>query len=117
MQSGLWISPRVFVSTLHFHHWIQGTPSTEKCELIHKSGQLFVVGSETCSQIISQFSSKVQLIDFSTKDDLGVFKLQDQYPLQIDHVNPDWLLDRDELYKRDLKPGRKVACIGYKGIK
>jgi hypothetical protein len=64
---------------------------------------------------LSIFSPKVQLLEFSAEDDIGIFKLQDHYPPRSDYVNPDWLLECDEVYERDLKPGRKVACVGYSG--
>lgn len=114
-QTAIWIGPRLLLSTLHLHQWIQGYPSNEECDLLRKTGQTFDVESEICSQILSIFSPKVQLLEFSAEEDIGIFKLQDHYPPRSDYVNPDWLLERDEVYERDLKPGWKVACVGYSG--
>ena len=114
-QTAIWIGPRLLLSTLHIHHWIQGLPSNEECDLVRKTGQTFDVESEICSQVLSLHSPKVQLLEFSAEDDIGIFKLQDQYPPREDFVNPNWLMERDEAYEQNLEPGRKVACVGYSG--
>ena len=114
-QTAIWVGPRLLLSTLHLHHWVQGLPSNEECDLVRKSGQTFDVESEICSQVLSVHSPKVQLLEFSVKDDIAIFKLQDCYPPTSDWVNPDWLMERDDAYKQDLNAGRKVACVAYNG--
>ncbi|KAL9099348.1 MAG: hypothetical protein Q9163_005139 [Psora crenata] len=116
-QTAIWIGPRLLLSTLHFHHWIQGLPSNEECDLVRKSGRTFDVESEIASQVLSSVHSpKVVLLDFSVEDDIGIFKLPDRYPPRSEWVDPDWLTERDELYNnQNLGPGRKVACVGYSG--
>ena len=114
-QTAVWIGPRLLLSTLHFHHWVQGLPSNEECELFRKSGQTFDVETESCSQVLSTHSPKVQLLEFSAEDDIGIFKLQDCYPPRSDWVSPNWLMERDDAYRHDLKAGRKVGCVAYNG--
>jgi len=114
-QTAIWIGPRLLLSTLHFHHWVQGLPSNEECDLVRKTGQTFDVETEICSQFLSVHSPKVQLLEFSAEDDIGIFKLQDRYPPRSDWVNPDWLMERDDAYRQDLNAGRKVACVVYNG--
>ena len=114
-QTAIWVGPRVLLSALHLYHWVQGVPSTEECDLVRKTGQVFNVESEICSQVLSSHSPKVQLVEFSIEDDIGIFKLQDCYPPRPDWVDPDWLLDRDDAYIKKLSAGRKVACVGYSG--
>ena len=113
-QTATWIRPRLLLSTLHLHHWVQGLPSNEECELVRNTGQTFDVETEYCSQVLSVQSPKVQLLELSAEDDIGIFKLQDRYPPRSDWVSPDWLMERDNAYGQDLK-GRKVACIAYNG--
>lgn len=114
-QTAIWIGPRLLLSTLHIHHWIRGHPSFEECDIIRKEGNTFDVESEICSHVLSTFSPKVQLVDFSVPNDIGIFKLQDHYPPISDYVNMDWLLERDEMYERYPKAAQKVACVGYSG--
>jgi len=114
-QTAIWIGPRLLLSTLHFHHWVQGLPSNEECDLVRKTGQTFDVETEICSQFLSVHLPKVQLLEFSVEDDIGIFKLQDRYPPRSDWVNPDWLMERDDAYRQDLNAGRKVACVVYNG--
>ena len=114
-QTAIWIGPRLLLSTLHLRHWIQGLPSNEECELVRQSGQTFDVETEICSQVLSAHSPKVQLVEFSAEDDIGIFKLQGGYSPRSDWVSPDWLMERDEAYRQNLMAGRKVACVAYNG--
>ncbi|KAK3172998.1 hypothetical protein OEA41_006326 [Lepraria neglecta] len=114
-QTAIWVGPRLLLSTLHLHHWVQALPSNEECDLVRKTGQTFDVESESCSHVLSVHSPKVQLLQFSAEDDIGIFKLQDCYPPRSDWVNPDWLMERDDAYRHDLNVGRKVACVAYNG--
>ena len=112
-QTAIWIGPRLLLSTLHLYQWVQGLPSDEECELVRKKGLTFDVESEICSQVLSLHSPKVQLVEFSAKDDIGIFKLQENYPPRSEWVNIEWLMDRDEAYKLELKAGCKVACVAF----
>ena len=114
-QTAIWIGPRLLLSTLHFHHWIQGLPSNEECELVRKTGQTFDVETEIRSEILSVHSPKVQLLEFSAENDIGIFKLQDRYPPRSDWASPDWLMERDDAFRQDLSAGQKVACVAYNG--
>ena len=114
-QTAIWVGPRLLLSTLHLHPWVQGLPSNEECDLVRKSGQTFDVETEICSQVLSVHSPKVQLVEFSAEDDIGIFKLQDCYPPRSDWVSPDWLMERDDAYRQNLTAGRKVACVAYDG--
>lgn len=69
--------------------------------------------SEISSQILSDLSPKVQLIEFSAKDNVGIFRLQGQYPDRAEWVDPMWLMERDEVCGRGLGAGRSVACVAY----
>ena len=112
-QSGLWVGPRLLLSTLHIHTFVQGIPSRGECELIRQSGQTFDVESEISSQVLSTHSPKVQLLDFSAEDDIGIFRLQDSFTPRENFVDPEWLMERNEVYNNHLPPGSNVGCLGY----
>jgi hypothetical protein len=112
-QTAIWVGPRLLLSTLHFRHWIQDQPSNEECELVRKMGETFNVESEICSQVLSEFSPKVQLVKFSAEHDIGLYKLQDHYPSRTEYLDPNWLMECDEAYRANLEDGRNVACVGY----
>lgn len=114
-QSGIWIGPRLLLAALHIHDWIQKYPSREECHLMCQSRQTFHVESEISSQILSDFSPKLQLIHFSEQNDIGIYRLLDQYPPRLDWVRPEFLMERDEVYQQNLSGGRKVACVGFSG--
>ena len=114
IQTAIWIGPPSPV-TLYMPPWVSGLPSSEECDSIRRTGQTFAVESEICSQVLSAHSPKVQLLEHSTEDDIGIFELQDNYPSRSDWVNSDWLMERDHAYTSDLKAGRKVACVGHSG--
>lgn len=112
-QTAIWVGPRLLLSTLQFRHWIQDQPSHEECELVRKIGETFNVESEICSQVLSEFSPKVQLVEFSAEHDIGLYKLQDHFPSRTEYLNPDWLMECDEAYSANLEDGRSIACVGY----
>jgi hypothetical protein len=112
-QTAIWVGPRLLLSTLHFRHWIRDQPSHEECELVRKMGETFNVESEICSQVLSEFSPKVQLVEFSAEHDLGLYKLQDHYPSRTEYLDPNWLMECDEAYRANLEDGRNVACVVY----
>ena len=112
-QTCFWIGPRLLMSTLHFHDWIQGYPSSEECQLIIKSGRTFDVENEISAQTLSQYSLKVRLLAYSADDDIGFFGLLEEYPSRTEFVDPGWLMERDVVYNQDLSTGRAVACVGY----
>lgn len=114
-QSALWVGPRFLISALHLFNWPGNVPTTQQCELLRLDGTTFHVESEITSSILSSNSPKVQLIAFSAENDLGVFKLQDQYPPSSDWIDLDLLMDRDEAAQMNIRSGSKVACIGYSG--
>jgi hypothetical protein len=53
------------------------------------------------------------LVAFDIDNDLGLFKLQGQYPDQQDFVEISWILERDEAYNNQLPVASKAACCGY----
>lgn len=112
-QSGFWVGPRLFVSTLHFHTWIGPRASLGECEQFRQSGVTFPVESEISRQLITEYSPRAQLVAFDIDNDLGLFKLQDQYPDQKDFVEISWILERDEAYDNQLPVASKAACCGY----
>lgn len=112
-QTAIWVGPRLLLSTLHFRHWIQDQPSHEECELVRKMGETFNVESEICSQVLSEFSPKVQLVEFSAEHDIGLYKLQDHYSSRTEYLDPNWLMELDEVYRVNLEDGRNIACVGY----
>lgn len=112
-QSAIWIGPRLLLSTLHLQDWIQGYPSDVQCEHVRRSGMSFAVESEICSQFLSLESSKVQLVQFNTRAEIGIFKLQDGYLSSPDWVDIDWLMEGDEA--SSLNEGCQAACIAYNG--
>lgn len=114
-EFGLWVSPRLLLSSLHLYDWPTGGPTFSVCEMLRLSGQTFHVESEITSQVLSENSPKVQLIAFSVEHDVGLFKLQDDCLSNSDWVEIDWLLERDEVVQAKVSPGQKVACVGYSG--
>ncbi|KAL8958306.1 MAG: hypothetical protein Q9183_005864, partial [Haloplaca sp. 2 TL-2023] len=118
-QSGLWIGPRHFLSTLHCHRWITGKPTKQECDLIVESGMQFNVETNIHSRLFfgtdGHASSRVKMIDFATQQDLGVFQLMDHYPDQASYSDPDWLLERNEAVLSEMKAGQKMGCIGFSG--
>jgi hypothetical protein len=112
MQTAIWVGPRLLLSALHFRHWIQHQPSREECELVQKMGETFSVESEITSQVFSEFSPKVKLIEFSAEHDVGLYRLLDDYPARTEYLDPNWLLEGDEIRGAYLD-GQNVACVGY----
>ena len=76
-------------------------------------GETFNVKSEISSQVVSEFSPKVQLFEFSAEHDIGLYKLQDHYPSRTEYLDPNWLMECDEVYKANLEGGQNVACVVY----
>lgn len=112
-QSGFWVGPRLFVSTLHFHTWIGPGASFNECEQFRQSGVAFPVESEISRKLITESSPRAQLVAFDIDNDLGLFKLQGQYPDQEDFVDISWILERDEAFINHLPVASKAACCGY----
>ena len=111
-QTAIWVGPRLLLSALHFRHWIQDQPSREECELVRDIGQKFSVESEISSQVLSEFSPKVKLIEFSAEHDIGLYRLLDDYPARTEYLDPNWLIECDEAH--GAYPDRlNVACVGY----
>jgi hypothetical protein len=112
-QSGFWVGPRVFLSTLHFHDWIGTFASLGECELFKQAGVVFSVESEISRQVLTQYSPHVQLIAFNIDNDMGLFRLQDHYPDQSNFIDINWLLERDDAFSNQLPVESKAACCGY----
>ena len=111
-QSAIWVGPRLLLSALHFRHWIQNGPSHEECVLVREMGETFNVESEISSQVLSEFSPKVKLLWFSAEHDTGLYRLLDDYPARTEYLDPNWLLEGDEIRGAYLD-GQNVACVGY----
>lgn len=114
-QSGFWVGPRLFVSTLHFHTWSGPCASLNECEQFRQSEIAFPVENEISRQLITKYSPRVQLVAFDIDNDLALFKLQGQYPDKKDFVDISWILERDEAYNNQLPVASKAACCGYSG--
>ena len=115
-QTMLWVGPRVCISTLHMYNWYSGAniPSKQECQLLIDTAQAFDVECEITSQILNEYSPKVCLRAFDIDNDIGIFTLLDVYTSITNYIDPEWLLERDEVYNlKDLNTGRKVGCIGY----
>lgn len=112
-QSALWVGPRLLLSSLNLHPRISGLPTNEEVRRYCGHGLKFAVESEISSQLLSAaHSPQVYLVAFSAQDDLGIFRLVDEYPDREDWVNPYWLIERDDC-AGDVGGGRMVACVGY----
>ena len=114
-QSGFWVGPRLILSTLHFHNWMGAFATNGEVEMFRQQGVSFAVENEVSQEIVGEFSPRVQLVAFDTDNDIGLFKLQDQYPNQTNYIDYNWLLDRDELCQLNIPHSVKAACIGYSG--
>lgn len=112
-QSAIWIGPRLLLSTLRFRHWIKGQPTHEGCDLVRKTNETFSVESEICSLVLSEFSPKVQLIEYSAEHGIGIYRLQDHYSSRTEYGDPDWLVECDEDFNANLENGQNAACVGY----
>ena len=114
-QSGMWVGPRILISTLHLYHWITGDnfPSDQELYLIKSQGITFEVETEISAQLLSDESPKVKLLACSKDNDLGIFELMPQYSDRTDYVDPNWLIERDEISQRFTTKDRRVACVGF----
>ena len=114
-QTMLWVGPRVCISALHMYSWFSGAePCVQECQTLVDIQQPFDVESEVTSHILSNLSPKVRLRVFDIAGDIGIFTLLDAYLSVADHVDPEWLLERDEVANiHDIDVTRKVGCIGY----
>jgi hypothetical protein len=111
IQSGLWVGPRLLISTLHLYHWHSGRPSDAELDIVVQAGRLFDVEQEISSEFLCEHSAKVQLIRYSREHDLGIFRLRDQDSSRTDWLDVDYLMERDEVEK--LLHHRLVGCLGY----
>ena len=114
-QSGVWVGPRHFISTLHLHIWIggEGHPSDSELEVMRSSGAIFEMETEICSNVMTEHSPKLKILTWSIPDDLGVFELDAKYPARTEWIDIDLLMERDEL--NVFGPNHRVACIGSSG--
>jgi hypothetical protein len=112
IQSGLWVGPRLLISTLHLYHWQSGQASDAELDIVVQEGRLFDVEQEISSEFLCEHSAKVQLIRYSREHDLGIFRLRDQDSSRTDWLDVDYLMERDEIEKL-LLPHRLVGCLGY----
>lgn len=114
-QSGFWIGPRLILSTLHFHNWIDEFPSVNECDQFRQSGISFAVESEITNIILNEYSPRVQLVAFDVDNDVGLFKLQDRFADQKNYVDINWIMEGDDAYSSQLQIGTKAACCGFNG--
>ncbi|KAL8918898.1 MAG: hypothetical protein Q9208_007079 [Pyrenodesmia sp. 3 TL-2023] len=114
-QSGVWVGPRIFLSTLHMHAWRTGTPTEDECKMLIDRRTTFNVETEINARLLSDHSPKLQLISAEPKFDLGIFMLLDTSKARDQWAVPELLIERDEAGQSTLSPGRPVGCIGYSG--
>ena len=112
-QSGFWFGPRLFISTLHLQNWNGPFASFDECEKLRQSGAAFAVEGEISRHVLTKYSPHAQLVAFDINNDLGIFRLQNQYPDQKDFVDINWLLEREEAYHNQLPVHSKAACCGF----
>lgn len=112
-QSFFWVGPRLLISTLNFHHWLGEHPTSEECQIFVQNGVLLGVETEISSKVLGHHSPKVRLMNYSVKDDLGLFALDGQYPDQQDFIPSSTLIERDEICQHGLSSSTKAACIGF----
>ena len=111
-QFGFWVSSRVFVSTLDFHEWRRGVPTDVELMAYRDDGDEFPVETEISAQILGEYSPKVRLVEFDISNNVGIFLLGAQYPPMKHFVDPDWIVERDDLSTAVIGPGQIVACAG-----
>lgn len=118
-QSGLWVSPRHVIATLHFQNWRKLTPTQAELEAIRDDVETFSIESEISSSILNPSSPKVKLVAFNIANDIGFFQLQDEFPPSRNWVEIDWLMERDELHTVRLHENaasrRQIGCVGFNG--
>ncbi len=115
-QSGIWVSPRIFISALHFRKWMYNTPTQAECQLVIDGGMSFTVENEISSKLLTDHHSpRIRLIGFQPDDDVGIFKLQDGYADREDWVPVESLVEPDEAVQYGLTEGTSVACVGFCG--
>ena len=112
-QSGFWVSPRLLISTLHFHSWIGEHPTKAECEMFLVGGTQFQVENEISATVLGPYSPTVSLVRYNVECDLGIFKLQDGLPDREEFVDYRYIIERDEIYQQGLSPGTKAACVGF----
>lgn len=113
IQSGIWVGPRLFLSTLHMHEWKSGEPTKQECDELIESGKTFSVETEINSMLLLPGSPKVQLVAAHQDYDLGLFRLLDNYPPRTTWYEPDGLIEHDQAGQSGLSAGRKIACVGF----
>lgn len=112
-QSGFWVGPRLFLSTLHFHTWIGMFASFNECEQFRQAGVVFPVATEISRKVLNEYSPRVQLIAFDIGNDVGLFRLQNHFPDQENFIDISWLLEWDDARKNQLQQGSSAACCGF----
>ena len=68
----------------------------------------FAVEGEISRHVLTKYSPHAQLVAFDINNDLGIFRLQNQYPDQKDFVDINWLLEREEAYHNQLPVEEKT---------
>ncbi|CAO1605460.1 hypothetical protein XANCAGTX0491_008978 [Xanthoria calcicola] len=116
-QSGLWVGPRHFLSTLHMHRWITGKPTAQECEVIVQAGISFSVETEIHCKLLGTDNDgpKLKLIGTMLEYDLGCFELINGCQDQEIWADLDWFLEREEVEQLNLQPKTQMACIGFNG--
>ncbi len=78
-----------------------------------RSQEPLSIENEISSKLLSQFSPKVALVAHNIQNDLGLFRLLDQYPPSRNWIDLNWIMDRDELYNSQMHHEQQIGCIGY----
>ncbi|KAL8994378.1 MAG: hypothetical protein Q9169_005642 [Polycauliona sp. 2 TL-2023] len=116
-QSGIWIGPRHFLSTLHMHSWIDGTPSQGEIDVALQSTVSFDVETEIFSRLLGSDREgvRVRLVDALLDQDLGVFELLEECEDQDVWTDVGCLMECEEVMKGELKSGMRMAWVGFNG--
>lgn len=115
-QSGIWVSPRIFISALLFKQWNTGRATQAECQVVYDQGISFLVENEICPKLLDHaYSDRIKLIGFEVDDDIGIFRMEDGYPDRADWVPVESLVEPDEATEYGVAHGTAVACVGYCG--
>lgn len=115
-QSGVWIGPRHILSTLHFYPWIHNLPSHSICDEFRQRGVAFAVENEISQEIIDEYSPRVRLVGFDIDNDIGIFKLEDNYSDQTDFIDYQWIIERDEICQHDSHIESEAMCVDHEDV-
>lgn len=113
-ESGIRVGPRLVISTLHMHSWIN-RPSSQECDLLIQNKSTHLVDNETSLELTSEEgSSHFELIGYNVASDLGIFRLKDGFQPHPEWIDIDNLMEEDEVDTL-ISPGQMVGCVGFNG--